>query len=176
MTPIILNKISATNFAVDIPDNDYTKGLILSVQGVTLPNVNMVPIDVPINPMLRGKIPSSAIEFDAFMLRILVDENLESYLGVYKWMLGTVDYVEADSKRTRERDQTISVHILDNSMSRTIATFHYYDAFPTNLGEVELMYTNDTDEAVVCMVTFAFKYMEIEIDGKIIRPAFRKEN
>lgn len=176
MTPIILNQISATNFAVDIPDNDYTKGLILSVQGVTLPNVNLLPIDVPLNPMLRGKVPSSAIEFDPFMLRILVDENLESYMGVYQWMLGTVDYVEANSITSREKDQTVSVHILDNSMKKTIATFHYYGAFPTNLGEVELTYTDDSDEVVTCMVTFAFKYMEIERDGKIIRPALRKKN
>lgn len=173
-TPLILNQASTSSFAVDIPDNDYTKGLKLMVQGVTLPNINMMMTDVPLNPMLRGKIPGSAIEFDPLMIRIAVDEELSAYFGCYQWVLGTIDYVNADSRRWHESDQTVSVHFLDNSMSKTVATFHFYGAFPYNVGELEMMYTNDTNEVVTCMVSFGFKYMEIERDGKIIRPSNRK--
>lgn len=171
---MILNQSSPTNFSVDIPDNDYTKGLKLQVQGVTLPSINIPISSVPLNSMLVSHIAGSAMEFDPLILRIAIDEELKSYLGVYIWMLGTVDYIGHDSIRWRERDQTLSVHILDNSQTKVVATFHFYGAWPSNLGELDLMYTNDSDEVVTSMVTFNFKYMEIELDGKIVRPVPRK--
>lgn len=171
---VILNQTSPTNFAVDIPDNDYTRGLKLQVQGVTLPGINIPITSLPINPQLVAHIPGSAVEFDPMMLRIAVDEELKAYLGVYIWMLGTVDYVNADALRWQEREQAVSVHILDNSQSKVVCTFHFYGAWPSNLGELEMMYTEDVDVPVTCMVTFNFKYMEVEVDGKIIRPLPRK--
>lgn len=173
---MILNQISATNFTVDIPDNDYTRGLKLQIQGVTLPGISIPVTTVALNPMLTSHIPGSAVEFDPLILRIAVDEELRSYLGVYKWMLGTVDYIKAESIRWLEKDQTISLHILNNSGDRVIATMHFFGAWPSNLGELEMMYTNDTDEVVTCMATFNFKYMEVEFDGVTVRPEPRKKN
>lgn len=172
---VILNQTSPTNFLVDIPDNDYTKGLKLQVQGVTLPGINIPISTVALNPMIVSHIPGSAMEFDPLILRVAVDEELKSYLGVYIWMLGTVDFNSFDSLRWKEKDQTLSVHILNNSQDKVIATFHFHGAWPSNLGELDLMYTNDSDEVVTSMVTFNFKYLEIEIDGKIIRPVPRKD-
>ena len=171
---VILNQTSPTNFLVDIPDNDYTKGLKLQIQGVTLPGINLPVTTIPQNPMIMSHIAGSAIEFDPLILRVALDEELKSYLGCYIWMLGTNDFNTFDSRRWMEKDQTLSVHILDNSQKKVVATFHFYGAFPSNLGEVDLMYTNDIDEVVTHMVTINFKYMEIEIDGKIIRPLPRK--
>ncbi|QPI17876.1 tail tube protein [Pectobacterium phage POP12] len=175
-TPVILNQTSATNFVVDIPDNDYTKELKLSIQGVTLPMMNIPVTDVALNPMLRGKIPGSQFEFDPLVIRMVVDENLQSYFGVYRWMIGTVDYMNASSVRWLESDQTLSVHILDNSQLKTIATMHFYGAWPSNLGELDMLYSNDTDEPVTCMVTFNFKYMEIEYGTQILTPIHKKSN
>ncbi|UIW12650.1 tail completion protein [Enterobacter phage phi5] len=173
-TAMILNQISPTNFMLDIPDNDYVKGLKLQVQGVTLPAINIPITDVPLNPMIRGKIPGSAMEFDPLTIRFAVDEELRSYLGVYLWMLGTVDFNTFESVRWSEPQQAMALHILDNSQSKTVATFRFYGAWPSNLGELELMYTNDSDEAVSCMTMFNFAHMEIEIDGRVIVPTPRK--
>lgn len=173
---VILNQTSPTNFLVDIPDNDYTKGLKLQIQGVTLPGINIPVTTVPTNPMLAAHIAGSAIEYDPLILRIAVDEELKSYLGCYIWMLGTNDYQTFDSLRWREKDQTLSVHILDNSQSKVVATMHFHGAFPSNLGELDFMYTGDIDEPVTCMVTINFKDMDIEIDGRSIRPVPRKGN
>ena len=156
---MILNQTSPTNFLIDIPDNDYTKGLKLQIQGVTLPSINMPLTTVPLNPMLMGHIPGSALEFDPLILRVAVDEELKSYLGCYIWMLGTNDFNTNDSLRWKEKDQTLSLHMLDNSQQKVIASFHFYGAFPSNLGELDLMYTNDIDEVVTNMVTINFKYM-----------------
>lgn len=175
-SPMILNLTSTTNFMVDIPDNDYTQGLKLEVQGVTLPGINIPITSLPVNPQLVARIPGSAMEFDPLILRIAVDEELKSYLGCYIWMLGTVDYNGFDSIRWLEKQQALSVHILDNSKSKVIATFHFYHAWPSNLGELEMQYTPDNEEMVSCMVTFNFRYMEIEIDGKIVTPQPRKAN
>lgn len=167
-TEMILNQISPTNFRVDIPDNSYMKGLTLQVQGVTLPSMNLPAVDIPANMMVRGKVPGSAFEFDPLMIRFVVDEEMRSYLGIYIWMLSTNDYNEFNSVAWDDPKQSFAVHILDNSQMKTIATFRFYGAFPTNLGEVELGYTNDSDEAVTCMATFCFLHMEVEIDGKVV--------
>lgn len=174
-TGMLLNQLSATNFVMDIPDNDYTKDLKLQIQGVTLPGMNIPITTAALNPLIQAHLPGSGFEFDPLIVRIAVDEELRSYIGAYKWMLGTVDYVKSESLRWLEREQTVSIHILDNSTSKVIATFHFYGAWPSNLGELELMFTNDTDEVVTCMLTLNFKYLEVELDGKIIRPEPRKK-
>lgn len=171
---MILNQTSPTNFLVDIPDNDYVQGLILSVQGVTLPGMNIPITTVPLNPLIMSHIPGSAVEFDPLVIRFVVDDNLTSYLGVYIWMLGTVDYNNHDSVRWYEKDQSIAVHMLDNAQSKTVATFRFYGAWPSNLSELEYMYTNDQDEPVSCIATFNFKYMEIEVGGKVVMSQYRK--
>lgn len=172
---MILNQTSPTNFIVDIPDNEYIKGLKLEIQGVTLPGMNIPITTMTLNPQIMAHIPGSAMEFDPLLLRFVVDDELKAYLGVYIWMLGTVDYSTFDPIRWHEKDQSIAVHMLDNSQSKTVATFRYYGAWPSNLGELEYMYTNDQDEAVTCIATFNFKYMEIEIDGKVVTPQPRKK-
>lgn len=172
---MILNQTSPTNFVIDIPDNDYVKGLKLQVQGVTLPSINIPITDIALNPLIRSKLPGSAMEFDPLVIRFAVDEELRSYLGVYIWMLGTVDFNTFNSQRYSEAQQSMALHMLDNSQSRTVATFRFYGAWPSNLGELELMYTNDSDEAVSCMAMFNFAHMEIEIDGKVIVPTPRKK-
>ncbi|UIW11546.1 MAG: tail completion protein [Enterobacter phage ENC7] len=171
---MILNQISPSNFMLDIPDNDFVKGLKLQIQGVTLPSINIPITDIPGNPMVRSKIPGSAIEFDPLVIRFIVDEELRSYLGVYLWMLSTCDFNTFDSLSWQEPKQAMALHVLDNSQGKTIATFRFYGAWPSNLGELELMYTNDTDEAVTCMSMFNFHHMEIEIDGRVIVPTPRK--
>ncbi|QDH49041.1 baseplate wedge protein [Pantoea phage Phynn] len=172
---MILDQISPTSFVVDIPDTDYTKGLILQVQGVTLPGINIPVSTVSLNSVLPAHIPGSAIEFDPLILRIAVDSELESYFGLYKWMTGIVNYMDqSHSLRWLENDMSMAVHIMNTSKTKVLCTFRFYGVWVSNVGELDLTYTDDSEEVVTCMATFNFKYMEIEKNGVTIKPEPRK--
>ncbi|WWQ13251.1 tail completion and sheath stabilizer protein [Morganella phage vB_Mm5] len=170
----ILNLSSKTNFKLEIPDNDITKGLQLVVQGVTIPSVTMMASDVPLNPTLRSKIPGSAVEFEPLIVKFIVDEEFDSVCGIYNWMLNIIDYVDSDSKAWLESRQNIALHIMDNSQNKTILTYRFYGAWPQFMGDLDVEYTSDVEESIVGIVTFNYYYYEIEKDGVVIRPKFKK--
>lgn len=173
MTTIITNQTHQTNFRLDIPDNNATVYFSSAVQRASVPGIEIEPVTVPVNPLLpQAMMPSSMFRFDPLNMSILVDENLESYIEIYKWMLSINDYRELNSTATQAGivPRTILFHILDNSHNKTVCTFRFFDAWPSSLGELPFTYMEEGNMPVNCDVTFQYKSFEIEKDGVIITP------
>lgn len=171
-TQQLFNQTNTTNFIIDIPDAGLTKAFQLNAQSANIPGIRIPITETPagVRGVGRSQLPGSTFEHDPLVIRFLVDENLESWLELYKWMLSINNYIDYDSMAWKSgfTPPHISVHMLDNSKRNIVMSFHYYGAWCSDLGEVEFSYTEDTDPAVICTAMFPFKYLQIEKDGKII--------
>ncbi|ULA52663.1 tail completion protein [Enterobacter phage vB-EclM_KMB20] len=168
----LFNQTNITNFIVDIPDAGLTKAFTLNVQSANIPGIRIPITETPSGQggLARSQLPGSTFEHDPLVIRFLVDEDLNSWLQMYQWMLSINNYVDFNSQAWKPGfvPPHVSVHMLDNSKKKIVMSFHYYGAWCSDLGEVEFNYTEDTDPAVICTAMFPFKYLQIEKDGKII--------
>lgn len=176
MTPIP-NYMQKTNFRLDIPNSQATD-FVINVQEVNLPSISIPLTDFPVNPTAKGNLPGSAVIFEPFTTRILLDEDLKSYTDMYQWMLSIVDYREAKSTAWLEggAPRTILLHVLNSQKTKILMTFRFFGAFPSMLGEIEFNYGDPVNLAAYVSVTWGYKYFEIERDGVIIKSREVKDN
>ena len=172
-TETIYNPTNVTNFLIQIPDGKFTQGFTLNAQAVTLPSIQIPVTNTPSGQygLARSSLPGTSIEFDPLQIRFLVDENLDSYLSVYEWMLSINDYLGGNSTAwDASMPEAVQVHVLDNSKRNIVATFNFYGAWPSVLGDLEYSYAEDTDTPVTCVATLHYKYYDVERNGRIIKP------
>lgn len=175
MTPIP-NYVQKTNFRLDIP-NSQAADFVINVQEVNTPSLSIPMTEFPINPTARGSLPGSAVEFEPFTTRVLLDEELKAYTDIYQWMLSIVDYRESKSTAWLEggSPRSILIHILDSTKTKILLTYRLYGAYPQMLGEIEFNYGDPTNLAMYCSVTWGYKYMEIERNGVVLKSRVIKE-
>ncbi|WJZ28043.1 tail tube [Serratia phage 92A1] len=169
----LYNQTNVTNFRIDIPDGKMTEAFVLNGQMVTLPSIRIPITDTPTGSkgLGRSQLPGSTFEHDPCIIRFMVDENMTSYLQVYRWMLSINNYISHDNSYwTTKQPEAVMLHILDNTKTKIIMTYHMYGAWPSDLSELEFQYNEEGDPAISCICTLPFKYFEIEQDGVIITP------
>ncbi|QAU04011.1 tail completion and sheath stabilizer protein [Acinetobacter phage Henu6] len=62
----------------------------------------------------------------------------------------------------------ITLHILNNDKTKTVMSVHYYNAWPSMMGDLEYSFTDDGDPAINLNVTFHYSHFAIEKNGVII--------
>lgn len=166
------NQTNITNFLLDIPDANITKAFKLNVQSALIPGIRIPPTDMPSGTqgLGRARLPGSTVEFDPLVCRFLVDEKLDSWVDLYKWMLSINNYLTHDNVGWKEGTlpKFITLHILDNTKETIVMSIHYHGAWCSDLSEIEYTFVEDGDPAVTCVATFQYKYYIIEKDGVII--------
>lgn len=170
--PLKYNQTNITNFLLDIPDANITKAFKLQVQSALIPGIRIPVTDVPsgLKGLGRARLPGSTVDFDPLTIRFMVDEDLQSWIDVYKWMISINNYMTDDNVGWKDGvlPKFISLHIMDNSKKKIVLTIHYYGAWPSDLNEIEYSYTDDGSPAMACVATFNYKYYIVEKDGIII--------
>lgn len=168
------NQSNITNFMLDIPASAGIKTMLMNVQSASIPGFRIPPTELPLGAQgtARQNIPSTTAEFDPLIVRILLDEDFNAYTEIYRWMISINDYARQTPSMWGTVDQppAITLHVLNNSKRDIIASFNYYGAWPSEIGEIEYSYTEDGDVSVTFTVTFFFKYFEVEKEGELIRP------
>lgn len=168
------NQANITNFLFDIPDAGLTRGFQLNIQTALIPGIRISPTNVPSGSMGLGRanVPGSSMEFDPLVVRFLVDENLDSWLEMYRWMLIINNYLtlhnSAWDKGDAKLPDHVTLNILDNCKKNIVLSIHYYGAWCSELGEIEFSYTEEGNPAITCTATFNYKYFQVEKDGVII--------
>lgn len=168
----IFNQSNVTNFVVDIPDAGLTSAFTLNAQSAPIPGIRIPQVETVTGPqgLGRGWRAGTTIEYDPLVIRFLVDENLDSWLSMYKWMLTTNNYLTGvnTAQLPGGSPEYITVHILDNSKTKVVLSVHFYKPFVSDLSEIEFNYTDEGDPAMVCTATIPFVYLQVEKDGKVI--------
>lgn len=175
MSTGLFNQTNTTNFVMEIPDGGLTDAFKLNLQTMPVPGIHIPATDVAGSPqgMSRAKLVGSTFEFDPIPVRFLVDENLDSWLQCYRWMLACQNYINRDQSGWKNQGEgfpgAVLMHVLDNDKHDIVITIRLIGAWISDLSEIEYSLTEDTDPAMVCVATLQYKYIEVEKDGIIIQ-------
>lgn len=168
----IFNTTNTTNFLLSIPDAGLTEAFELNVQSALIPGIRIPVTEAPTGTQGLGRahLPGSTFEFDPLILRFLVDEDLDAWLQLYKWMLSINNYLTLRSDGWDEGvlPEFITLHVLDNTKRKPVISFHYYGAWCSELTELEYNLAEDGNPPITSTATFYYHFVKVEKDGVII--------
>lgn len=166
------NQTNLTNFVIDIPDAGITQAFTLNIQQAAIPGMSIPVTNTALGNkgLGRANLPGSTFEFEPLVVRALVDENLQTWVDIYKWMISINNYISHDNEGWKPGylPPFITLHVLNNDKTKPILSIHYYDAWPQMIGDLEFDSSVEGDPAMFALVTFQYKYFAIERDGVII--------
>ena len=169
----LYNQTNSTNFLLEVPDGNLTEAFKLNLQSAAVPGIHIPITDVPGSSqgLHRASLPGSTIEFDPVPCRFLVDENLDSWTDMYKWMISCNNYINRDNSgwNTKGFPDAVLMHILDSDKKDIVMTVRYIGAWCSDLSEIEYNLSEEGDPAMICIATLNYKYLEIEKDGIIVQ-------
>ena len=138
---------------------------IARIPGISL-GVTLQP-----TPLKMLDVPGDILEYEDFSLTFLVDENLENYLTIHKWLTGLgfpesqrqfTNLVTNDEqlidKKLQYSDGTLSIL---NSNYREVATVKFRDLFPTSLSSLEFTATDTDINYFTAEVSFKYTIYDI---------------
>lgn len=139
-----------------------------------LPGMNLGVTEQP-SYLKNIDIPGDKIAFNDFTLRFLVDENLENYMQIHKWMrgLGYPDSLNDIFDLQVEGDNTIgydsqSMNIYSdgtlqvvNSSNRVQFEVVFEDMFPYDLSDLQFDATSQETEYFTAEVSFKYTIYNI---------------
>lgn len=139
-----------------------------------LPGMNLGVTEQP-SYLKNIDIPGDKIAFNDFTLRFLVDENLENYMQIHKWMrgLGYPDSLNDIFDLQVEGDNTIgydsqSMNIYSdgtlqvvNSSNRVQFEVVFEDMFPYDLSDLQFDATSQETEYFTAEVSFKYTIYHI---------------
>lgn len=134
------------------------------VQSVVLPDISSTPVEQP-TPFKTIYRPADKIEFGDLTLTVLVDENMQSYLETWNWLIALTkpenfeQYSDLVSGDGIYSDATLTV--LSSKKNPNIQ-IRFKDMFPISVGSISLA-TNATDVNPP-VVDMTFRYSSYDFD------------
>lgn len=160
-----------TNFLLDFIDNGSLPVFKTQVTTCNIPSVSMTTANIPTTPKLQTLVAGSAIEYDQMQIQYLMDENYNSYIQLYKWMISIVNPIGSSTLPSGQGNPSIAIlHLLNSNRTDNKIYIKFYDVFPSNIGSIDLSQQVSEAEPVVGTATLNFKYFEIVVDGVVISP------
>jgi len=142
-------------------------------QSVQLPSITLANLDQP-TPLVRIKIPGDQLDFQQLQVPFAVDENMNNYLEVYKWMMGLGfpedrrQYREENNSRGNNDMSELARNYSDaslfvlNSHNNVIKTFTFVDCFPVSLEGIGFDSKNMDVPYVSSSISLEYSYFTVE--------------
>lgn len=166
---MIQNTMSATNHKFVLHKAD-TKVFNWNCQVYTLPDISISTAKATSSPKIGSfELAGTALIFEKLTVRFLMDENIEAWQEIYKWIKELVDgYAPQPTNLYGVAESTASIHVLTNNHSTLGKVFTFHRLFPVRLGGIELDTTVTGPHVVACDVTFMYDRYDLEIDAGVI--------
>ena len=135
------------------------------VQSVNLPGLSLLSTSIN-TPFSAVSIPGNQITFSSLTLSFIVDEDMESWLELYNWIVqlgnpkgyNKVGTLTGKPGSVTSTTSDATLFIKSNSNNSNLR-FDFVDVYPTDLGEMSFTTTNN-QEFVTSTVTFNYGYYE----------------
>lgn len=119
-------------------------------------------------PGASQSFPGTFTEFDDIVLEFLVDENLENYEEIYRWLVkqrfAENQVPKSDIDRPYVSDGVLTTMTNASNPNRT---FKFKDMFPVSISSLGFDTTITSPEPVKCTATFKYSYFELMPIGAI---------
>lgn len=121
------------------------------------------------SPFKRIVSAGDTMEYSPLVFTFFVDENMDNYLKVVKWMQSISystefpDFTNYEERNAEQYlgEQDLSVIIL-NSKNNPIRTLTFINAVPTSLGGPEITTTDSGTSYMKAQVVFEYDYFELK--------------
>ena len=128
------NQLPLTGFKLNIGSDGFENLQHFAVSA-TFPSVSVGEV-IASYKNYNGYVSGEKLTYDAFALRVAVDENMNVYEEIYSWMLHNT---QQDKLLTH--DITLNFLSSHNNISKSVL---FTNAFPTNIGGIELNVQSNT--------------------------------
>lgn len=159
---MITNYLSPVSFKVVI---DRLPNVEFFTQRVTVPSVSaqVVQVASPIHNLYNTP---DRVEFAELDLSFIIDENMNNYDEIFRWMQGMGSPESTDQFKALEagKDGTrsdISI-LIENSSRNANIRFNFTDCFPISLSPIQLDVTGTDVIYPECNVIFRYNIMDFE--------------
>lgn len=158
--PQYLNELRNNSFKVTF---ERIKTASYFCQEVTIPGLSLGTITQS-NKFSDIYLPGVNITFDPFQMNFLVDEGLENWMEIKKWMCEIAptgnDKEGTSIKKFSDVYSSCVVTVLSNNKN-PLRTFYFKDVYPINLSGF-VFSSQGNAEAISAIASFRFTLFEIE--------------
>ena len=135
-------------------DSQTYSGTTFTIQTMILPDVSVT--DAPLNfKQINVGRAGDKIEFGAFEISYLIDEDLFNYKEIFDWMKSNVETNHTATNHVRDLTLTVM-----NSANNVTKQIKFVDAYPTNLSSLPFDITTTDVEYLTAVVSFSYSYYQ----------------
>ena len=135
-------------------DSQTYSGTTFTIQTMFLPDVTVT--DAPLNfKQINVGRAGDKIEFGAFEISYLIDEDLFNYKEIFDWMKSNVETNHTSTNHVRDLTLTVM-----NSANNVTKQIKFVDAYPTNLSSLPFDITTTDVEYLTAVVSFSYSYYQ----------------
>jgi|TARA_R110000868_G_scaffold409664_1_gene695608 hypothetical protein len=138
-------------------------------QSVFHPEMTANPAELPYKNVSNVPVPGDKLTFGELTCMIILDENMNSYIEMYKWLSrivqtnyktnfnGASGSNNITAQPPTHADVTLSILSSANNVTRKI---RYIDCIPVSLGNINFESTAGTDNVITYPAGFRYTYFE----------------
>lgn len=131
-----------------------------NIPGVRIPDINVA------TPFRDIPIAGTETEYDDLVVKFLIDENMENYVSIHKWIAktGLAERFDTDKDPI---EGNISLEILNSNFNSNVQ-IEFENAWPTALTPVAFDATEQGVQYLTATATFKYSIYRIKYDGVVI--------
>lgn len=157
-----INLFQPTGFRVIIDRKNYAN-LEFFVQSVNHPGAANPAVETSYKRIQSVPQPGGQMEYGELTMDVLLDEDFNSYIEVYDWMLRLVQTDQITTRRTSAQPTYADIVVTAlTSHNNKNKQFTYVDCIPVAIGDIQFQAQNQSVEYVTFPVSFRFSYFKID--------------
>ena len=147
------NFLNPSSFVLTLDSQTYS-GAEFTIQTMILPDVSAEGAPLQYKQINVGRAPDK-INFGAFEISYLIDEDLLNYKEIFDWIKGNVESNHTATNHVRDLTLTVM-----NSANNVTKQIKFVDAYPTSISSLPFDITTSDVEYLTAVVTFEYSYYQ----------------
>jgi len=139
-------------------------------QEANLPGVSLGSTEYN-TPLLNVPVAGTKLEYGEFKVNFLVDEKLQSWYELYKWMLAIASPKSLEDRKTLNQLQNAYTAkesyysdanlTIMSALNNPLLRINYQRMFPVSLSDIDFDAQKSADDIITASATFKYEYFTI---------------
>jgi hypothetical protein len=139
-------------------------------QEANLPGVSIGSTEFN-TPLLNVPVAGTKLEYGEFKVNFLVDEKLQSWYELYKWMLAIASPKSLEDRKTLNQLQNAYTAkesyysdanlTIMSALNNPLLRINYQRMFPVSLSDIDFDTQKSADDIITASATFKYEYFTI---------------
>mgnify|MGYP001590096599 CR=1 FL=1 len=137
----------------------------VNVQSFNLPGITLGAIPGATYKITSYKIIGSTIDFGDLTCNIILDEKMDSYAQLFKWMMELTEPEDVNPVMYLDCASTANLHILTNNRAVQKLSINFYELWPQAIQDIQFSTTSTDEPNLIVLVTFKYRLFRLVKDG-----------